>query len=38
MEALDKNGDMTELGNYLLDLPIEPHLGRGPEKTLQSFL
>ena len=34
MEALDKDGYMTELGNYLLDLPIEPHLGRGSEKAL----
>jgi len=28
MEALDAWEDVTELGNHLLDLPIEPRLGK----------
>ena len=28
MEALDAWEDVTELGNHLLDLPVEPRLGK----------
>jgi HrpA-like RNA helicase len=28
MEALNNLEDITELGNHLLDLPVEPHLGK----------
>lgn len=28
MDALDPFEDLTELGHYLVDLPIEPRLGK----------